>query len=294
MLKTLLQSTVIFLAVVASAKLASAITISDLILAPVWFPAAICLSALIWIGNRSIPAIMVSIGFVGWVVARDAAVGQMALALIIVGVAAAATLQALAGRYLMRRFVDANIEIDSARQFFSLLWVAPVAAAIGPSIAITVQFLCGVSPEVSFPVYWANWWLGNTTAIAFLTPLLLGIARGSLPQGLTVGIFVIAGFMSSYQLGANEEAIAREAWVAQARYTANQLSSVFVHNLQLGYGDIRAVELLLEERRKLDEETFQAAINTLKGNREGFTPASLLITRQKSHPWHVVMKKILK
>ena len=280
MLKTLLQSTVIFLAVVASAKLASAITISDLILAPVWFPAAICLSALIWIGNRSIPAIMVSTGFVGWAVARDAAVGQMALALIIVAVAAGATLQALAGRYLIRRFVDTNIEIDSARQFFSLLWVAPVAAAIGPSIGITVQFLCGVSSQVSFPVYWANWWLGNTTAIAFLTPLLLGIARGSLPQGLTVGIFVIAGFMSSYQLGANEEASAREAWVAQARHTANQLSSVFVHNLQLGYGDIRAVELLLEERRKLDEETFQAAINTLKGNREGFTPASLLITRR--------------
>jgi len=275
-----LQSVATIFAVLASAKLASAMMISDTVLSPVWLPAAICLSALIWLGNRGIPAILLSTGFLGWVVARDAGLGPALAAVVIVGTAAGATLQAMAGRYLIQRFIGGNCEIDSARQFARLLCIAPLAGAISPSIGVTTQFLCGVWPAESFLLYWSNWWLGNISAIALLTPLLLGLRRGSLSQSALVSAFVIVGFLFSYQLGTSEAARATEAWITQARHMATQLTSTFVHNLQLGYGDIRAVELLLEESLALDEDSFRAAIATLKGNREGFAPASLLITRR--------------
>jgi len=279
-IRTLLQSLATMCAVVASAKLASAMMISELILSPVWLPAAICLSALIWLGNRGIPAILLSTGFLGWVVARDAGLGPALASVVIVGTAAGATLQAVAGRHLIARFIGKHCEIDSARQFARLLCIAPLVGAVSPSIGVTTQFLCGVWPAESFLLYWSNWWLGNITAIALLTPLLLGLSRSSLSQGAMLSAFVITGFLFSYQLGTSEAARATEAWITQARNMATQLTSTFVHNLQLGYGDIRALELLLEESRELDQESFHAAIATLKGNREGFAPASLLITRR--------------
>ena len=289
MTRTLLQSLATIAAVVASAKLASVMIVSELVLSPVWLPAAICLVALIWLGNRGIPAIVLSTGFLGLVVARDAGIGPALTAVVIAGTAAGATLQAMVGRYLIERFIGGDCAIDSARQFARLLCIAPVAGAISPSIGVTTQFLCGVWPEDSFLLYWSNWWLGNITAVALLTPLLLGLRRGSLSQSLLVCAFVIVGFLFSYQLGTSEADRANKTWISQARHMATQLTSTFVHNLQLGYGDIRAVELLLEESLALEEDSFQAAIATLKGNREGFAPASLLVTRRDEQGnWPIV------
>ncbi|RLA55946.1 MAG: hypothetical protein DRQ65_03755, partial [Gammaproteobacteria bacterium] len=90
----LLESVAIFLAIVASANVAVMMTISDQFLSPIWLPAAICLSALIWFGNRSIPAIVIATGFLGWLVARNADISPTLAILVVVGTAAGAILQA--------------------------------------------------------------------------------------------------------------------------------------------------------------------------------------------------------
>ncbi len=155
---------------------------------------------------------------------------------------------------------------------------------------MTVQYLCGVWSEGSFALYAANWWFGNSVAIAFLTPLLLGMRRGSLAQSATLVAIVLAGLIGSYQLGVSTEAQARSAWEAQARIFANQVGGNFVRALQNGYGDIRALQLLLEGNRDLTEAGFHAAIKTLKANRDGFTPEVLLITqRDADGNWPVIL-----
>jgi PAS domain S-box-containing protein len=284
-----LEAAAIFLAIVASAKLAAMMTISDQLISPIWLPAAVCLSALIWLGNRSIPAIVLGTGFLGWGVAKNADIALLATLLVVPGTAAGATLQALAGRYLIQRYINPDAEIESASQFFRLLLIAPLAGVVSPAVALTVQYLCGVWPAGSFSLYAANWWFGDSVAIAFLTPLLLGMRRGTLAQSSTLVAIVLVGLIGSYQLGVSTEAQARSAWEAQARISANQVSGNFVRALQNGYGDIRAIEVLLEGNSNLTEAEFFAAIKTLKANRDGFTPAVLLITKRDAQGnWPIV------
>jgi PAS domain S-box-containing protein len=291
-MRRFLESLTIFIAVVAAAKFASMMTVSEQFMSPVWLPAAVCLTALIWLGNRALPAIALSTGFLGWVVARDnggLALGSMAASLVIVGTAAGATLQAVAGRYLIRRFVSREAEVETAYQFFRLLLIAPAAGLVSPIIGVTVQYFTGVWPAGSYWLYVGNWWLGNFTSIAFLTPLLLGLRRGSSGQSTALAIFVIAGLVVSYELGASAERQARENWIAQARDSATQLTGIFVRALRNGYGDIRAIELLMEGERELAQAEFDAAVDTLRGNREGFAPAVLLITREENDgTWPIV------
>ena len=285
----LLESAAIFLAIVASAKLAAMMTISDQLISPIWLPAAVCLSALIWLGNRSLPAIVLGTGFLGWGVAKSADIALLATLLVVLGTAAGATLQALAGRYLIQRYINPDAEIESASQFFRLLLIAPLAGVVSPAVALTVQYLCGVWPAGSFSLYAANWWFGDSVAIAFLTPLLLGMRRGTLAQSATLVAIVLAGLIGSYQLGVSTEAQARSTWEAQARISANQVTGNFVRALQNGYGDIRAIEVLLEGNINLTEAEFLAAIKTLKANRDGFTPAVLLSTqRDPDGNWPVI------
>ena len=288
-MRRLLETLVVFFVVAGAAKLSSMMTISDQLLSPLWLPAAVCLTALIWLGNRALPAILLGTAFVGWVVARDANLGGVATALVMAATAAGAGLQAGVGRLLIVRLVDAEADIDNANEFFRLLLLAPVIAAISPTIGVSVQYLAGVWPQGSFTLYWGNWWLGNFTSIAFLTPLLLGFRRGTPTQSLAVVSFVIAGLILSYQLGTSAQQQAQESWSAQARNSATQLTGTFIRALQNGYGDMRALELLVESDRELTETEFNAAVSTLRGNREGFAPTALLITRRDtSGRWPII------
>jgi PAS domain S-box-containing protein len=274
-----LEGLAVIAAIVASSRLAAMMTTSDQGLSPVWLPAAVSLAAAIWLGRRAAPAILLATGFLGWVVARDAQVGPAGTVLTAVVTAIGALLQAYTGRYLIRRFVDREGEVDSAADFFRLLTIAPVAGLISPLIGVSTQYFAGVWPPGSYFLYLGNWWFGNTVAIAFLTPLLLGLRRQTLAQGLTISGFVVIGLMVWYQLGVSAEKQARAAWEAQARDSANQLTGMFVRALQNGYGDMRALGVLLASRPDLDQEGFDQAVASLKANREGFAPAALVIAK---------------
>ncbi|MEH6635957.1 MAG: response regulator [Halioglobus sp.] len=285
----LLETAATMLVIMAAAQLAAIMTISDQLVSPISLPAAACLTALLWLGNRGIPAILIATGFLGWLLARDASINLLPTILVVVGTSAGATLQAVVGRYLIQRFINFEAEIKSGAEFWRLLLIAPLAGAVSPSIGVTVQYLCEVWPQGSFWLYWSNWWFGNTAAIAILTPLLLGLRKSSLAQGAIVISLVLAGLIGSYQLGVSTETQARSAWEAQARVFANQLTGAFVRSLQNGYGDMRAVELLLEGNRNLSATDFQRAVETLKDNRDGFAPAVLLVTRRDAEGnWPVV------
>jgi PAS domain S-box-containing protein len=279
-LRHALDSIGVIIGVIAAAQLSSIMTISDLWLSPVWLPSAVCLTALIWLGNRIIPAIAISTGFLAWVVARDAQLGILATLLIIPATALGATLQAMVGRYLIQTFISPEAEIESARQFLQLVLLAPVAGVVNPCIGLSTQYLMGAWPDGSFLLYFGNWWFGNWAAIALLCPLLLSIRRASLAQSVTVILFIVTGMFASYKMGMSAENQARKAWEDQAYHSAEQLTGIFVRALRNGYGEIRALELLLEDHLQLKEAQFETAVATLKDSREGFSSEVLLVTRR--------------
>jgi PAS domain S-box-containing protein len=291
-MKRVLEGLLVFFAIVASAKFASMMSVSEQLMSPIWLPAAICLTAYLWLGRRALSIIAIATGFLGWVVARDDGghtLGSMAAWLVITGTATGAILQVIAGRYLIEKFINRQAEIESAGHFFRLLMIAPLVGLVSPLIGVTVQYLNGVWPQGSYWLYVGNWWFGNFTALAFLTPLLLGLRRGSPGQNTVITAFVIAGLVASYELAVSAERQARETWVAQARDSATQLTGIFVRALQTGYGEVRALELLLEGGRRLTQGQFDAAVDILKTSRDGFAPEVLLVTRRADDgTWPIV------
>ena len=282
------QSAVIVLALVATAVLASKMVISEQVQSPLWLPAAVGVAAAVWLGTRAIPALFIGAGFIGFALARREGLDIQAALMVGLPTGVGGTLQALAGCYLIRRFINARAELEVASDYFRLLLIAPVAGMVSPSIGVVAQTLGGIWAWDSFPLIWSNWWLGNALAIALLTPLLLDVRRRSLPQVATLASIVLVGLLASYQLSVTTAAQAQTAWEKQAHFDATQVSDIFIRALQNGYGDMRALALLFDGKHTIDESSFQAAIATLQESRDGFAPAALLVVRRdNSDKWIV-------
>ena len=114
-LRLLLQSLAVLITIIASAKLASMMVISDQLLSPVWLPAAVSLTALIWLGNRILPAIALGTGFLGAVVAQNAGLSGAITSAIILATATGACVQALVGRWVIIQRIDKDADVDNAR-----------------------------------------------------------------------------------------------------------------------------------------------------------------------------------
>jgi signal transduction histidine kinase/DNA-binding response OmpR family regulator/HPt (histidine-containing phosphotransfer) domain-containing protein len=284
----LLQSIAIFLAIVATAMLASLMVISDQVQSPIWLPAAVGLASAIWLGKRAIPAIFIGASFIAALLAERQGVDVQPSLLVSMGTGLGGAMQAMVGAWLVRRFINRRAELESTRDYLRLVMIGPVAGLIAPSIAVTGQTLGGIWSWDQYSLIWANWWLGNAMAISLVTPLLLGFRHNSLLQNIIIASLVAAGLSVSYQLGVSTSAQSRSAWEAQARFDAKQLTDIFVRALQNGYGDIRAMALLLDDGRPLDGPAFRAAMGALRENRDGFAPAALLVVRQdKDDQWRI-------
>jgi PAS domain S-box-containing protein len=121
-------------------------------------------------------------------------------------IATGATLQALAGQACMRR-LDPRRRIlarvgDVLR--FALL-TAALVCFINATIGSVSLGLCGIMPWRDLTSTWLTWWLGDTTGVVLVTPLLLvwskpmpQEARQRLsPEGIGVALFfAVASFLA--------------------------------------------------------------------------------------------------
>ena len=284
----LLQSAAIILAFVAASVFSSIMVISDQVQSPIWLPAAVGLASAVWLGWRAFPAIFIGASFIASLLVQRQGLDVDPSLLVSMGTGLGGAVQAMVGAYLVRRFINTRAEVESIRDYLRLLIIGPVAGLVAPSIAVTGQTLGGIWSWDEYLLIWANWWLGNAVAIVLLTPLLLGFRRNSLVQNAAIAILVAVGLTVSYQLGVSTSTQARTVWEAQARFDAEQLTGLFTRALQNGYGDTRALALLLGGSRPLDESHFRAAMDALHENRDGFAPAALLVVRRdRDAQWRV-------
>ena len=278
-MRWLWQTLAIMGAMLATAILSSLMVVSEQLLSPVWLPAAVGLSAAIWLGARALPGIFLGAGWIGLALARREMLGLEGTLLLATGAAVGATLQAYAGRYLVQRFVSSEAEVETAASHFRLLLLAPLVGAIAPSIGIPSQALAGVWPWEEFSLYWLNWWFGNGIAIAFIAPLVWSARRNSVPQNIALASIVIVGLVGSYRLGVSTAQQARDNWIGQAHIYANQITGLFMLTLQNGYADIRAMALFVSGEDDISNAEFGAAARSLSKQRAGFGAEVLLTAR---------------
>lgn len=133
---------------------------------PVWPPSGIALAALLLMGIRHWPGVTI-----GALVANAMANEPLATA---GGIAVGNTLEAVTGAWLLRRSAGFDASLSRTRDVVRLVVLGACASTIvSATIGVTSLCLGAVHPWNEWRSLWAVWWLGDSTGILILAPMLL-------------------------------------------------------------------------------------------------------------------------
>ena len=165
--KYLVQIAAVFLAYLVAGKLGQATTnIRSSNLGPVWPAYGIALSAFLLGGYRIWPGVAAGAFLVALLspVPYAAAVGQ----------AAAATLAALIGAFLLRRLAGFRTSMSSLRDALALVVLGALGSAlVSASAGVSVLYSTHVQAYSGLGPAWLIYWLGDATGVLLVTPLVL-------------------------------------------------------------------------------------------------------------------------
>ncbi len=167
----LLQVATVFVAYFAAGKLGQATSnIRSSNLGPVWPAYGIALASLLAYGSRMWPALAAS----AFVVALQGAVSAPAAA----GQAMAATLAALSGSWVLRRIPHFDPSLSRLRDALALIVLGAFGSALVSSvIGVWSLYLTGHQAYSGLPTAWLIYWLGDSTGVLLVTPLVFTLPR---------------------------------------------------------------------------------------------------------------------
>ena len=143
-------------------------------------PSGIALAAaLIW-GSRIGPAIFLGSALLNIFVAQGSAPLTWIGYFLAAGIGTGATLQALAGASLIRRYVPSLALHDQRSVFLFLFLTGPVSCAVNATFSVSLLASVGVLPTPAYFHNWIMWWVGDSIGAMVFTPLVLAIFEGGL------------------------------------------------------------------------------------------------------------------
>lgn len=141
----------------------------------VWPPSGVALAGILLGGARLWPGVLLGSFLVNvstsWDASTPAALARsLAIALAIAGGAA---LQAVAGAWLIRRFVGyRNIFAEEVDVVRILLYGAPLSCVINSFIGVGTLRLAGLIPTPNLLFNWWTWWVGDSIGVLIFMPLI--------------------------------------------------------------------------------------------------------------------------
>jgi PAS domain S-box-containing protein len=135
----------------------------------VWPPTGIALCAVLLFGYRIWPAIAV-----GAFVANITTPTPLAAS---IGIAMGNTLEALAGAYLLNRFVKFRPSLERYRDIFGLIFFgAMVSTTISATFGVTSLSLAGIQSWERFRQLWSVWFFGDGMGDIIVAPMILTLS----------------------------------------------------------------------------------------------------------------------
>jgi diguanylate cyclase (GGDEF)-like protein len=133
---------------------------------PVWPSTGIAVVALLILGRRFWPAILVGAFFVNLTTAGSA--------LTSLGIAAGNTLEALLASYLVSRFANGRFAFEQTRDILRFaLYAGVLSTGVSATIGVTCLTLGGFAPWNQYGLIWRTWWLGDAAGVLVFAPCLL-------------------------------------------------------------------------------------------------------------------------
>ena len=141
---------------------------------PVWPPSGIALAAVLLCGRRVWPGIWLgSFAANLW----DFYGGSLGLAggiLTSASFGAGASVAALLGAELLRRYVGGRSQLEWVRDVAAFMALGGVASClVSATVGVTALCLSGSAPWSAYGQIWLTWWLGDTAGVFVVAPLLL-------------------------------------------------------------------------------------------------------------------------
>ncbi|MFV0666019.1 EAL domain-containing protein [Denitromonas sp.] len=162
----------LFLAYALAGILSLQLAIPPGYVAPLFPPAGIALAGVLLYGARMLPAVWLGSITVNMFAQWQADV-PLSLGATLPLVALGATLQAMAGAALVRRWVGFPTALDRARLIVRFLFLAgPVSCLVSASIGISVLAAAGALPREDAAFSWWNWWAGDSLGVLIFVPLV--------------------------------------------------------------------------------------------------------------------------
>ena len=135
----------------------------------IWPPTGIALVALLLIGYRAWPAILVG-AFAANIVTNE----PFAVA---AGIALGNTLEALVGAFLLRRVVGFDNTINTIKNVLALVCLAAILSTlVSATIGVATLCLSHIIPWSSYRSVWWVWWVGDAMGDLVVAPFLLAWA----------------------------------------------------------------------------------------------------------------------
>jgi integral membrane sensor domain MASE1 len=142
----------------------------------IWPPSGIALTACLLYGSGVWPGIVLGSVLVNIGTSFTAATVAQLLASVALAtsIGLGASLQALLGAYLIRRYVGFPSALIREREIGAFLVLGgPISCLVNATIGVTTLWFGGVIPLALYPLSWGTWWVGDTIGVLIVTPLAL-------------------------------------------------------------------------------------------------------------------------
>jgi PAS domain S-box-containing protein len=140
----------------------------------VWPPTGIALAALLVLGYRVWPGVVLGAFLVN--------VPTTGAGFTSIGIAAGNTLEGLAGAYLVNRFAGGRTAFERPQDILVFSAVALIGTLVSPTIGVTSLALGRFASWASYEAIWFTWWLGDAAGALVVAPLLVLWSDGPRPR----------------------------------------------------------------------------------------------------------------
>jgi len=229
----------------------------------VWPPSGIALAAVLLAGPRVWPGVLVGSFLVNISTGFDATTfdtlwRSLAIPTIIAG---GATLQALGGGFLVRRFSGFPNPLRTVPQIVGLLGLGGVVGCIvNASISVAALTVAGRIPLAGAPFNWMTWWAGDTIGVFVFTPLALALLlrpraewrqRGAVVATATGATFLLCVGLAVYTSG-----LERKELDTQLADTGEQLAARLTDVVMERLHAVAALQAFLDHSRDVTADEF--------------------------------------
>jgi CHASE1-domain containing sensor protein len=160
-------------AYVGTGKLALLLAIPPGFATAIWPPAGIALAALLLLGSRAWPGVLLGSFLVNVSTTFDRASMGPSLA-VAAAIAVGASAQALLGASLVRRFLGTPLELLRGRDISTFLVLGgPASCAVSATVGVATLYVRNVIQIREIPFNWWTWWVGDVIGVAVVAPLVL-------------------------------------------------------------------------------------------------------------------------